>query len=204
MATAFTKKEMGIIRERLKNEARKNAKTIGMRKTTVDQLAESAGISKGAFYKFYASKELLFFELMEEWHEEIYDAAWKALKRTAGLSEKARFSLVLMEACDVMLKNSMVDFLEKDGPFLMRKIPEDVIKAHYHSETVHIKDFLRESEIVLNEPPEVACAAIHCIFRSLSQRKEMGETLYKSVLEIFVFSLSDYLTKKDSKEALGD
>ena len=32
-----------------------------MRKTAVDQLTQAVGIAKGSFYKFYASKELLFF-----------------------------------------------------------------------------------------------------------------------------------------------
>lgn len=41
---------------------------VGMRQTTVDQLVEAAGISKGAFYKFYSSKEMLFLDLLEDLH----------------------------------------------------------------------------------------------------------------------------------------
>jgi len=60
MATAFTKQEETIILEKLKNAAKEIDVSLGVRRTTVDQLVAAAGISKGAFYKFYASKELLF------------------------------------------------------------------------------------------------------------------------------------------------
>ena len=66
MATAFTEQELNIISAKLKDAARHCAGTFGVRKTTVDQLAAAADISKGTFYKFYPSKEALFFELLEE------------------------------------------------------------------------------------------------------------------------------------------
>lgn len=61
MATAFTEQEVQIIKSKLKEAARQFAVTTGVRKTSVDQLALATGISKGAFYKFYPSKEALFF-----------------------------------------------------------------------------------------------------------------------------------------------
>lgn len=40
-----------------------------------------SGTSKGAFYKFYPSKELLFFEILEDMHTEIYEASTGVLKQ---------------------------------------------------------------------------------------------------------------------------
>ena len=82
MATAFTEQEKQQILRRLRQEARRCASHIGMKKTTVDQLAESAGISKGAFYKFYPTKEALFLEVLEEWHSELYEKAAQAVSYT--------------------------------------------------------------------------------------------------------------------------
>lgn len=57
---AFTDEQNEQIRNDLIREARRCGITIGMRKTSVEQLAEAVGISKGSFYKFFDSKELLF------------------------------------------------------------------------------------------------------------------------------------------------
>ena len=75
MALAFTKEQEKEIVSRLKKAAREGIAKAGMRKTTVDTLVQAAGISKGAFYKFYTSKELLFFELLEDLHTEVYTIA---------------------------------------------------------------------------------------------------------------------------------
>ncbi len=53
---AFSAEENAAIRETLLREARRCAVTLGLRKTSVEQLTEAAGISKGLFYKYFASK----------------------------------------------------------------------------------------------------------------------------------------------------
>ena len=56
---AFTDEQNEQIRKDLIRSARRCGITIGMRKTSVEQLTEGVGISKGSFYKFFESKELL-------------------------------------------------------------------------------------------------------------------------------------------------
>ena len=72
MATAFSPQERERIRESLLDAALKSAASQGMRHATVDELAREAGISKGAFYRFYQSKEHLFLSMLERTHEEMY------------------------------------------------------------------------------------------------------------------------------------
>ncbi len=52
--------ERQTILKSLKETARQCALSLGVHKTSVDPLARAADISKGAFYKFYASKENCF------------------------------------------------------------------------------------------------------------------------------------------------
>ena len=58
---AFSDFETEQIRKALLEETRRCAVTLGMRKTSVEQLTQAVGISKGSFYRFYESKERLFF-----------------------------------------------------------------------------------------------------------------------------------------------
>ena len=71
MPRAFTDPERDAIRARLMDAGRELFAGRGIRATTVEQLARAAGISKGAFYLFYPSKEALFFALMEEIETEL-------------------------------------------------------------------------------------------------------------------------------------
>jgi len=57
---AFTDFETEQLRKALLKETRRCAVTLGMKKTSVDQLTKAVGIAKGSFYKFYESKEMLF------------------------------------------------------------------------------------------------------------------------------------------------
>ena len=77
---AFTDEQNEQIRNDLIRAARRCGITIGMRKTSVEQLAEAVGISKGSFYKFFDSKELLFFAVLEDIHTECFAAAQKSLQ----------------------------------------------------------------------------------------------------------------------------
>jgi AcrR family transcriptional regulator len=63
---AFTETESWQIRARLTKAGRETFGRRGLRGTTVDQLARAAGISKGAFYRFFDSKEALLLALVDE------------------------------------------------------------------------------------------------------------------------------------------
>ena len=82
---AFTDEQNEQIRKDLIREAQHCGITIGMRKTSVEQLTNSVGISKGSFYKFFDSKELLFFAVLEDIHTECFAAAQKSLQENTAL-----------------------------------------------------------------------------------------------------------------------
>ena len=54
---AFTDYETEQLRKALLKETRHCAVTLGMKKTSVDQLTKAVGIAKGSFYKFFESKD---------------------------------------------------------------------------------------------------------------------------------------------------
>jgi AcrR family transcriptional regulator len=63
MPKAFTEQEKELIRKRLLEQGHKQFSAYGLRKTNIEELAEASGISKGAFYLFYTSKEALFMDV---------------------------------------------------------------------------------------------------------------------------------------------
>ncbi len=78
MGLAFTDYETEQLRKALLKETRRCAVTLGMKKTSGDQLTKGVGFSKASFYKFYESKEMLFFAVLENIHSELYGVAARA------------------------------------------------------------------------------------------------------------------------------
>jgi AcrR family transcriptional regulator len=68
---AFTDNERAHIQRALLAAGRKALATGGLRRTAVAALCREAGISKGAFYLFFESKEALFITLMQEAETEL-------------------------------------------------------------------------------------------------------------------------------------
>ena len=55
MATNFSEREKEIIRNKLLEKGREFFSTYGLKKTSVEELTQAAGIAKGSFYTFYNS-----------------------------------------------------------------------------------------------------------------------------------------------------
>lgn len=89
-----------------------------MRKTSVEQLTEAAGISKGSFYCFFDSKKLLFFSVLEGIHTEIYDLTRKTLAENATLPPDERVVKTLLAACKQLSDTGSMRFIENDAEFL--------------------------------------------------------------------------------------
>ena len=193
MATGFTEQEKIAIRQELKEYARECIKLYGAKRTTVDQLVEKVGISKGAFYKFFDTKELLCFEIAEGYHTEVYGEALKVFQTRMDLSEKDRMAEALLAACKLMEENSMMDMMENDMPYILRKLPTEIVRDHYHSDDVHIKELIEASGISLKVSTEFASAVVRGLIIAVSHRMQIGEEYYDKVLELLIRGACDRL-----------
>ena len=182
---AFTEQKNEMIRKDLLDEALHCAVTIGMRKTSVEQLTEAAGIAKGSFYKFFPSKELLFFAVLENIHGSTYAVAEKALQDNAELHPTERATKIILAACKYLSDTKAMTFIENDAEYLLRRIPADIKDAHYHDDEVHIRQILEASGLMPKGGMELAAATIRGLILTVSHQSEIG-ALYPQVLETLV------------------
>lgn len=97
-----------------------------MKKTSVDQLTRAVGIAKGSFYKFYESKEMLFFAVLEGIHSELYEVADRALSENVGLSQSERMAKATLAAATVRGLILTVSHREQIGK-LYPNVPETLV-----------------------------------------------------------------------------
>ena len=182
---AFSDFETEQIRKALLKEARRCAVTLGMRKTSVEQLTQAAGISKGSFYKFYESKELLFFAVLEDIHAELYEVADSALRESEALPSAKRAAAAVIAVCRRMSDTGVTVFIENDVASLLQRLPDSIKSEHYHDDETHIRALLDANALSPRGGAELTTAAVRGLILTVSHKEQIG-VLYPQVLEILV------------------
>ena len=191
---AFTEEQNETIRRDLIREARCCGVTVGMRKTSVEQLTEAVGISKGSFYKFFDSKELLFFAVLEDIHTECFAAAQKSLQENAAIDPAIRTAAAILAACRWLSETKAFVFIENDAKLLLQRLPEDVKNIHYHDDETHIRQLLEKYDLVPSRSISLAAATVRGLILTVSHKEQIGE-LYPQVLETLVYGACRELFK---------
>ena len=182
---AFTEEQNETIRRDLIREARCCGVTVGMRKTSVEQLTEAVGISKGSFYKFFDSKEPLFFAVLEDIHTECFAAAQKSLQENAAIDPASRTAAAILAACRWLSETKAFVFIENDAEFLLHRLPEEVKTAHYHDDETHIRTLLEMGGLQPKGGMALAAATVRGLILTVSHQEQIG-VLYPQVLETLV------------------
>lgn len=144
----FTDYETEQLRKALLKETRHCAVTLGMKKTSVEQLTKAVGIAKGSFYKFYESKEMLFFAVLENIHSELYGVADRVLGEADSLPPSERAAKAVLAVCRRLSDTGDMVFIEHDAKLLLQRLPEGVKKEHYHDDETHIRQLLEKYTLV--------------------------------------------------------
>ena len=90
MENRVTRKEAGrgARKEALKNAAGSLFAETGYEGTTIEAIAQNAGMAKGAFYLHFESKEEIFRALIEDASERIIERTSDVARSTGSISEK--------------------------------------------------------------------------------------------------------------------
>lgn len=181
MATAFTESEKEQIRNRLMEAAEECLGRYGVRKTTVDQLVQMAGISKGAFYQFFPSKEILFFKVLEEFQGALMDEGMGPGKST----DAEGFTEFLYRLYSRVRHSFLMNIIQNgEMELLMRKIPpEELVRHHSFDDVIADKLF---SDFNIEGDPQVAAASLRAIFLSMLHVKEVGEEHFDQALKMLI------------------
>ena len=169
---AFTEDEKKIVRSKLIEAAMKCLASAGIKKTTVEELAKAAGISKGAFYIFYESKELLFLDALEEEQAKIHEAIITNMQKYED--KKQGFISVVSEMHRHFSTNTwMLSLMNDEYEVLLRRVPQERIAAHIALDDASTK---RMTEVIagLNINSELVSAIMRMLFMCTLHRNEVG------------------------------
>jgi AcrR family transcriptional regulator len=142
MPKGFTENEKKVIGERLLEQGYRQFFAYGLKKTNVEELATAAGISKGAFYLFYESKEALLMDVIEQAEKRFRLEMLEAVD-LPGPSPRARLLVVLHKAFDRFKTVPILHFFtSSDYDVLFRRVPVEKLQEHLASDQMFIKELL--------------------------------------------------------------
>ena len=185
MAGAFTHQEINSIQKKLKQAARTFAATYGMKKTTVEQLTDYAGISKGAFYKFYETKEHIFLELTDELHNELFSKAAEVMQSATGEPVKDRLALAIRICVQRVEDSGFAGFLADESRYLTRKLPLGALMKHRKNDEESVNQILAMLGAELNVSFDMLSSLGRSLMLLVARRQEIGPE-FDGMLEILI------------------
>ena len=197
MVTAFTSEEKEVIRKKLHKVAKECLQRYGVKKTTVDQMAALADISKGSFYNFYSSKEILFFAVLEEYQIDVMDRLTEQLDMEAKIDTNRLVQLLYDFYQDFRYSFMYTIFKNHEMELLVRKLPKEVITNHHLIDDRMVKKIVSRINIRENVSVEIVSALFRTIAMTILHIEEIGEEQFDTTLKLVIQGVVEQITKED-------
>lgn len=197
MATAFTSEEKEVIRKKLHKVAKECLQRYGVKKTTVDQMAAMVDISKGSFYNFYSSKEMLFFAVLEEYQIDVMNRLTEQLGMETKIDTNRLVELLYDFYQDFRYSFMYTIFKNHEMELLIRRLPKEVITNHHMIDDRMVKEIVSRINIRENVSLEIVSALFRTIAMTILHIEEIGEEEFDITLKLVIQGVVEQITKED-------
>lgn len=198
MPRAFSEKEKERIRRLLLEEGHRRLNTTGVQKTTIEDFARAANISKGAFYKFYPTKEVLFFDVFGELENDL-KSTFDRLMRTLDISDIPRsLKSIILET--MFSEEVQTFFKHKDElSYVQGMLDETTIDIRLSHDLVYINGVYSAMEklgITPQADPEETLAYLHGVIYLFFAKKVISDKYFKDVVAAAISTMVDVVLGK--------
>ena len=204
MATAFTDEEKKVIRKKLHKAAKECLQRYGVRKTTVDQMVAMVDISKGSFYNFYSSKEILFFTVLEEYQIEIMNSFAEQLEQKNQINTDQFARLLYDFYQNFRYSFVFTIFKNREMELLIRKLPKEVITTHHLLDDRMVEKIVSRINIRENVSVEIVSALFRTIAMSILHTEEIGEKQFDKILKLLIQGIVGQIIEEEDNGERGN
>ncbi|MFW6026424.1 MAG: TetR/AcrR family transcriptional regulator [Candidatus Woesearchaeota archaeon] len=190
MPRGFTDREIKEINRSLINEGEKLFVRYGLKKTSIKDLTNRVGIAQGSFYKFFSSKEELYFDIIEK-NEADIKAEILNDKILSGKINKNIFRNFLKKAFKAVDNYPLIKNMYHGDEYqqLFNKLPKEKIEAHINNDTDDLRPLLSHLQQI-GKLKECDIDAVSGLLRSLFlltlHKKEIGEDHFEKTIDLFI------------------
>lgn len=208
MPKVYSEEEKQQIISSLKSAANILLQEKGVKKTTVDELVSRTGIPKGTFYLFYPSKEMLLFDVTQDFHKDVDEYIASGMNKIISdkkinLKRNPDFSKCVEDITDVILGameityNSCLKILlnPADMNLILSKIPQNVLTEHLKSDTDLGNGIFQLMAEKKGIDPEVLTGSFMLTIFGGMYKREVGENNWRECMRMQIRGLVIQLVK---------
>ena len=186
MPIAFSLEEKERIKNKLIDVGMKYMNDRPISKISVDSIVKKVGISKGAFYIFYESKELLFFDCLLAIHKQIEMKIYSLIKESNQSDGRKLFKDIIITMLKEVDKMPwLINLSNENYTVLTSKIGEEQISKHLKEDNLMVTQIVSLLNIK-DADIEFFTAVFRSLFFMLLHKKEIGEAVFYDVIEFQV------------------
>jgi AcrR family transcriptional regulator len=203
MPKAFSEQERELIVRRLQEQGYKLFSSYGLRKTNIEEIARAAGISKGAFYLFYESKEELFMDVIEQAEIRVRKEILTVID-LPGPTPRSRLFAVLKKAFTLFKEIPLLQFSTgSDYELLFRRIPSEKLQQHLASDQGFFEELINrchKAGIPIQARPEQISGLLYPLALVILHEADLGQNNFSESIDLLLelvaaFSLGEVETQ---------
>lgn len=178
MPPVFSSQEEAAIRQQLCDAGRLFFSTLGLKKTSLEQLTQEAGIAKSTFYRFFPSKEALYFELLAAEAPGVRERVFHALDAHTDAFDALRaFLHALIHELETNPLTSRMLTHPEELELIRRRLPPEALaqKAKHAQLPLHeaVARLQGEGKLIPLEP-QIVYGQVQAVTLLLLHQNELG------------------------------
>jgi AcrR family transcriptional regulator len=196
----FTESEKEQIRQCLLTKGKELFIQYGFSKTSIDDIVQACGIGKGSFYKFFSSKEELFYVIVNGQEEIRNRLIVEHLQE--NLPPREMISSFFHLAFRLADENPLLQqwFQDGENERIIRKLPgrliENSTQDNVKSGIFFIQSLIDRGVLKENDP-EVIAGVFGAILMLRSFKERLGPDLFPKIMEVIIDCIAEGLTEPE-------
>jgi AcrR family transcriptional regulator len=178
MPRGFSENQKNFLQEKLISSAFEALSHSGIRKTLVGDLAKSAGISTGAFYLFFPSKEALFFAVYERIEEGLKTDFSNHLEACTEISKPVIKDLLKQLLLSEKMRSLMLLMQKEELAYMIRGINPKIVETHLQKDIAFMNstvENLSQRGVRITGDVNLILSFLQALFVLYAARDEIGD-----------------------------
>jgi len=204
MPKKFNDQEKELIQQKLLKAGQTSFQTLGLKKTSVEDLTKASGIAQGSFYLFYKSKEELCYEILLMEEASIREQLLQSIASNPAVTKESIRDFML-DGFRLMSENPLIRqmYLEGEFEYLLRKLPRELLEQNYRDDQdamMPVVQKWQDSGILADVEPELIVSMFRAIVLLSLHKKEIGEHSYNPTIELLVDVLAEGMVARSTRK----
>ncbi len=203
MTRSFNDDEKQFIYTALIDQGKELFSQFGFKKTSILEITKRTGIAQGTFYNFFASKEELYFVILEQEEKKLKEQLAQ-IEIFEEEQPKEVIKHILKKMIQMIEKNPLIRDLYFGSSMekLTRKLSPDLLEEHFQKDSKSLLFFIQKLEaagFVVEQESEVIAGVLRSLFILTLHQKEIGTKVYPQTIELFIDVIVDGIIKEERK-----